>query len=182
MFEEITIFTLGSGYRRDDQIVAILQDYKIKVVVDVRTEAVAENNPQSTRDTLRTALEEEGLEYYWAGQQLGGNRVPRHDSFNTALDDELRGYADYMASTDYQIGLRQFIDIAYNQESLLLFYTRLPDKCHRMLVADALTIKGLTVVHIIDEEQSRTHELSPALRRDSSELVYDNVVAAKHLH
>jgi transposase len=51
-----------------------------------------------------------------------------------------------------------------------------------MLVADALMMKGLTVVHIVDEEQSRTHELSPALRRDSSELVYDNVVAAKHLH
>ncbi len=177
MIEDIKIYTIGFGSRRVDQLVSILQEYNIRVLVDVRLALTAES-----RDVLRQALEEEDIEYHWAGRQLGGDRVSRPGSINTALDDELRGFADYMASQDFQIGLRQMIGVAGKRPAVMLFATRLPDNCHRRLIADALMMKGFSVMHILDEAQSKLHELSPTLRRESTELVYNHIIPPRNFH
>lgn len=177
MIEDIKIYTVGFGNRRVDQLISILQEYNIRVLVDVRLGLVAE-----TRDILRHALEEEDMEYHWAGRQLGGDRIPRPGSINTALEDELRGFADHMASEDFQIGLRQMIGIAGKRPTVMLFSKRLPDNCHRYLIADALMMKGFSVMHILDEAQDKLHVLSPTLRRESSELVYDHLIPPKNFH
>lgn len=182
MWEEITIYTIGFGRRRVDQLIAILQEYNIQVVIDVRTEPATEIDSAFRYDDLRGALEDEGLEYHLAGRQLGGNRLPRAGSINSELDDELRGFADFMASTEFHIGLRQLTGIAGKRPAALLFSAKYPEKCHRRLIADALMMKGLKIVHLIDEGKSREHELTPELRRDSRELVYNNVIAKKNLH
>ncbi|MFV1997508.1 MAG: DUF488 family protein [Acidiferrobacterales bacterium] len=177
IIEDNKIFTVGFGNRRVDQLVGILREFGIRVLVDVRLGLTAES-----RDVLRQALEEEDIEYHWAGRHLGGNRVSRPGSINTALDNELRGFADYMTSQEFQIGLRQLIGIAGKRPAVMLFTTRLPDKCHRRLIADALMMKGFSVTHILDEAHSKVHELSPALRRESTELVYDHAIPPKNFH
>ncbi len=182
MWEEITIYTIGFGRRRVDQLICILQEHNIQVVIDARTEPATEAGSTTRFEDLRLSLEEEGLEYHWAGRQLGGNRLPRANSINSALDDELRGFADFMASTEFHIGLRQLVGIAGKRPAALLFSAKHPEKCHRRLIADALMMKGLKIVHLIEEGQSRQHELTPELRRDSSELVYNNVIPQKNLH
>lgn len=177
MIEDMKIYTVGFGSRRVDQLIGILQEFDIRVLVDVRLGLTAES-----RDVLRQALEEEGMEYHWAGRQLGGDRIARSGSINTALDDVLRGFADHMASQDFQIGLRQMIGIAGKRPAVMLFTARLPDKCHRRLIADALMMKGYSITHILDEAQSKPHELSPTLRRESTELVYDHILPPSNYH
>lgn len=177
IIEDKKIYTIGFGNRRVDQLVGILQEFNIRVLVDARLGLTAES-----REVLRQALEEENMEYHWAGRPLGGNRISMPGSINTALDNELRGFADYMASQDFQIGLRQLIGIAGKRPAVMLFATRLPDKCHRKLIADALMMKGFSVTHILDEAQSKVHELSPTLRRESTELVYDHAIPPKNFH
>ena len=106
MWEEITIYTIGFGRRRVDQLIGILQEHNIQVVIDVRTEPATETGSTTRFEDLRLCLEDEGLEYHWVGRQLGGNRIPQVNSINSALDDELRGFADYMASTEFHVGLQ----------------------------------------------------------------------------
>jgi len=182
MWEEITMYTIGFGKRRVDQLIGILQQQNIQVVIDVRIEPASEAGSASRYEDLREALGDEGLEYHWAGRQLGGNRVPCADSVNSALDEELRGFADFMASAEFHVGLRQLVGIAGKRSAAILFSAKYPEKCHRRLIADALMMKGLRIIHLIDEGESREHGFTPELRRDSSELVYNNVIAKKRLH
>ncbi len=47
-------------------------------------------------------------------------------------------------------------------------------RCHRRLIADALTVAAVSVVHLIDARTAHPHRLSPALRLDEDgSLVYD---------
>jgi uncharacterized protein (DUF488 family) len=49
-----------------------------------------------------------------------------------------------------------------------------PQRCHRILLADYLSIQGVGVIHILDRERSILHFLSRhASVRDGS-LIYDN--------
>lgn len=176
------MYTVGFGRRRVDQLIGILQVHNIQVVIDVRTEPATEAGSVSRYEDLREALENEGLEYHWAGRQLGGNRLPRVDSINSELDDELRGFADFMTSPEFHVGLRQLIGLVGKRPAVLLFSAKQPEKCHRCLIADALMMKGMRIIHLIDEGKSREHEFTPELRRDSSELVYNNVIVKKRLH
>jgi len=182
MLEDIEIYTVGLGNRRVDQLIGILQDYGIRVVIDARIEFESSSGASASRDTLRQALEEEEIEYNWVGRQLGGNRMAKPGSINTALKDDLRGFADYMTSQDFLIGLRQLSGFAGKRPAAMLFTAKLPDKCHRCLIADALMMRGMSVIHILDETISRQHALSPTLRRESTELVYDMAIPSKNVH
>ena len=49
----------------------------------------------------------------------------------------------------------------------------------RRLIADYLTLQGMEVVHLIDRDDARTHQLSPEARRESAQLIYDRHVNAE---
>jgi hypothetical protein len=52
-------------------------------------------------------------------------------------------------------------------------------RCHRQLIADALTLDGIEVRHLIDVAPGDPHRLNASVRRDEhGRLVYD-VVDAK---
>jgi len=47
------------------------------------------------------------------------------------------------------------------------------DHCHRSLIADYLTLKGVEVIHLIAPGERREHLLRPEARRESATLIYD---------
>ena len=90
-----------------------------------------------------------------------------------ALEAELRGYADYMETDSFRRAASQLITMASEAPTTILCAERLPEHCHRRLIADYLVLQGLRVIHLIDPGEVREHVLSAEARRESAQLVYD---------
>jgi uncharacterized protein (DUF488 family) len=47
-----------------------------------------------------------------------------------------------------------------------------PWRCHRSLLADALTARGIDVAHIMSRTRASAHRLTPFARLDGTRLTY----------
>jgi len=84
-----------------------------------------------------------------------------------------------MATESFRKAAVQLIQLAARGPTAVLCAERLPEHCHRSLLADYLTLQGVRVVHLVAPAESREHQLSPSLRRDSATLIYDRNVSGR---
>jgi len=172
--QTIRLFSIGHSNRNIPQLVEILTAADIQVVVDIRATPGSKRHPQYNQQDLRASLEESGFIYHWAGRQLGGRRHPKSDSPHHALKvDAMRGFADHMESDSFERASIQLVNLAMKANTAMLCAERLPENCHRSLISDYLVLKGLSVLHLLDGEDIREHQLSPHARVESAALVYD---------
>jgi uncharacterized protein (DUF488 family) len=171
-----TIYSIGHSNRSIEQLLTLLHEAGIRLLVDVRSQPQSQRHPQFEGVSLRAVLEDAGLQYHWAGRSLGGLRTARAASPHIALaEDGLRGYADHMGTEIFKKGVAQLINLASRSNTAVLCAERLPEQCHRQLLADYLLLQGLTVVHLIDPGERRDHQLSAQVRRESAQLIYDRL-------
>ena len=112
--------------------------------------------------------------YHWAGRQLGGKRTGNAVSAHTALrSDDMRAYADHMATEVFRKGIQHLIQLAGKTPLAILCAEKLPQDCHRALIADYLLQLGISVRHIIDSEHILEHTLNPWARWKAPYLIYD---------
>lgn len=171
--QQAVVYTLGHSNRGADELLALLASESVAVLVDVRAQPYSSRFPHFSGERLRMTLEDAGIKYHWAGRQLGGERHPRPDSRHSALPQALRGYADYMEGDAFRRAASQLLNLAARASTVILCAERLPEHCHRRLIADCLCLQGARVVHIIDAGDKREHRLSSEARRESAQLVYD---------
>lgn len=177
--KQITLYTVGHSNREADGLLELLGAAGVTNLVDVRAHPQSRRHPQFGQAALREAAEAVGVTYHWAGRQLGGRRRPRPDSPHRALaEDGLRGYADYMDSAQFAGATAQLLRLAGRAPTVVLCAERLPEDCHRSLIADYLVLQGARVLHLIDAEERREHRLRPEARRESARLVYDRNLSA----
>ncbi len=170
----VTLYSAGHSNRRVEELVALLRAAGVTTLVDVRAQPASARHPQFAMDALRAALERVGIVYHWAGRQLGGFRQPRPDSPHIALESEgFRGFADHMDTDAFRRGVAQLVNLGMKTPTAFLCAERLPESCHRSLIADYLTLQGITVRHLIDAAETREHRLNPLARTESGKLVYD---------
>jgi uncharacterized protein (DUF488 family) len=170
-----TFYAIGHGSRPVEEFLALLAERGVRTLVDVRARPGSTRHPQYAQEKLRRLLEAAGVQYHWAGRQLGGFRAPRSDSRHTALaDDGLRGFADHMEGDDFQRAVRQLANLAAQQGPLAFMCAeRDPAHCHRSLIADALVLRKCAVVHLLGAGADRPHALNSRARIESNHLVYD---------
>jgi|DewCreStandDraft_1066081.scaffolds.fasta_scaffold00721_19 uncharacterized protein (DUF488 family) len=167
MQPEVTILTIGHSTRSLDELIRLLQAYRVDLLADVRTVPRSRRNPQFNRDTLPAALHQVGISYVHL-PALGGLRRPRPDSPNTGWENEgFRGYADYMQTPQFEAGLQELLDLARQSQAAIMCAEAVPWRCHRSLIADALVVRGVSVEHILSETRRQKHVLTPwAVVRD----------------
>ncbi|MFA7387070.1 MAG: DUF488 domain-containing protein [Thiohalobacteraceae bacterium] len=174
------LYTIGHSNRPLDAFIALLQGVGVEVLVDVRQLPQSQRQPQFGEEYLRDALDQAGIQYHWAGRPLGGHRPTRPDSPHRALSDSgLRGYADYMEGDPFKKGIVQLLTLANRSPTSIMCAEREPLQCHRSLIADYLTLAGAEVIHLIDAEQSLSHQLRSEARRESQSLIYDRFATAE---
>jgi uncharacterized protein (DUF488 family) len=161
------VFTVGHGARPIDAFVAVLRSADVTTLVDIRRYPGSRKHPQFGRGALAAALNEQHIGYEWQGDTLGGRRSRRADSRHTALHSAaFAGYADHMDTAEFRAAVDALAARAATAERLAIMcaetYWR---HCHRMLVADALTVRGARVVHLLDPGRSQEHQLHPTMRR-----------------
>ena len=174
-----TIYAIGHSSRPMDAFIQLLVERAIQTLVDVRAQPHSNCFPHFTMGALREAMDELGIVYHWAGRQLGGRRSARPDSRHGALDEGLRGYADYMETDRFHKSAAQLVNLAARSPTAMLCAERSPERCHRRLIADYLTLEGVEVIHLIERNDAHVHSLSPEARRESAQLIYDRHVNAE---
>lgn len=158
------IYTIGHSTRPLDEFLALLRVHGVEHVVDVRRYPGSRRYPQFGREALATALANAGVGYEHA-PDLGGRRVARADSVNTAWRSaSFRGYADYMGTQPFQTALARLLDVARARPTAVLCAEAVPWRCHRQLIADALVARGEPVSHILSDARLEPHRLSPHAR------------------
>lgn len=90
----------------------------------------------------------------------------------------MRGYADHMETSSFTKAAVQLIHLSQLNPTVIMCAERIPQHCHRNLLADYLSLQELEVVHILDVDEVQEHQLSPAVRRELDDLVYDRNVTA----
>jgi uncharacterized protein (DUF488 family) len=160
------ILTVGHSNQPLERLQAMLEAHAVQLVVDVRRWPMSRRNPQFNAEALAAALDERGIDYKH-DPSLGGRRQPRPDSGNTGLKNEaFRGFADFMETDEFQEALARLIDAAEDRRTAVMCAEAVPWRCHRSIISDALTARGLGVEHILSPAEARKHELSPLARVD----------------
>jgi uncharacterized protein (DUF488 family) len=168
-----SIFSIGHSTRSFDQFVALLRAHGICTLVDIRSIPHSRRNPQYDQAALKHAIQEKGLVYeHLPG--LGGHRRAAEGSPNTGwLNPAFRGFADYMQTEAFEQGLRELLELSQVEGPLAMMCAEaVPWRCHRSLVADALVVRGTSVLHILGPGQTRAHRLSPMARVEGALLFY----------
>ncbi len=166
------IFTVGHSTLPVESFISLLKTYGITCLVDVRTVPRSRHNPQFNADMLGVTLEKEAAEYVPL-PILGGLRHARRDSPNTGWRNKsFRGYADYMQTEAFEKGLEALIELSRKKRAAIMCAEVLPWRCHRSLVADALSVRGIPAIEILSENCCRAHALTPFARVEGTQITY----------
>jgi uncharacterized protein (DUF488 family) len=155
-----------------EQFVALLHKNHIQLLADVRTAPGSRRMPHFNRLELERAIAADGIRYIHL-PELGGLRKPRVDSPNGGWhNSSFRGYADYMQEPTFWEALDGLIALADDSTVAIMCAEAVPWRCHRNLIADALTVCGLEVQHIIGDAQPRVHRLNPMATVNAGAITY----------
>ncbi len=172
----LRVYSIGHSTRSFHEFAALLEAHGIRQLADIRTIPRSRRHPQFERDALAAGLEARNIVYRHLGG-LGGLRRPRPDSPNTGWRNEgFRGYADYMGTPAFQAALEQLLDFARTAATAVMCAEAVWWRCHRSLLADALVVRGLEVLHIISASPPTPHQLNPMARVADDRLVYPSLL------
>ena len=150
----------------------LLKAHGVEQIVDIRTIPKSRHNPQFNKEALARTLPRHKVRYTHL-PELGGLRHPNRDSINTAWrNDSFRGYADYMQTPEFADGIRELIALAKKRTTAIMCAESVPWRCHRSLVADALTARGVEVEHIMSKTSRKPHSYTPFARIEGERVTY----------
>ncbi len=167
-----TIYTIGHSTRTIEQFIELLKAHDIEELVDVRTIPKSRHNPQFGAEELAASLQHAGIAYTHLAK-LGGLRHASKDSVNLGWQNiSFRGFADYMATSEFQAGLDELKALAEKKTVAIMCAEAVPWRCHRSLIADALAVQGWQVLHIQSRKTASPHELTTFLKVQDGKLTY----------
>ncbi|GAA2369187.1 DUF488 domain-containing protein [Dactylosporangium salmoneum] len=171
----VRVCTIGHGARPIEAFLAILAEAGVDRLVDVRRFPGSRRHPQYGKEALADAVSGAGLRYTWQGETLGGRRHSRPGSRHTALRNAaFAAYADHMDTPVFRAAIDELIGAAAGELPAVLCAETLWWHCHRMLIADALVMRGAVVEHLLDVGVRQPHRLTEGVRRgDDGWPVYD---------
>lgn len=150
--EPRVVLTIGHSTRTWEAFLELLRAQRVKRVIDVRSIPKSRHNPQFNRTILAKKLRTAKIGYVHL-RKLGGLRHPRRDSPNMGWRNaSFRGFADYMQTSD-------LMKLGQQKRSALMCAEAVPWRCHRSLIADALTVRGVQVEDILSKKRSQVHSL-----------------------
>jgi uncharacterized protein (DUF488 family) len=104
---------------------------------------------------------------------LGGLRHAKRDSLNLGWRNaSFRGYADYMQTPEFAKSLDELIQLANQCRIALMCAEAVPWRCHRSLIADALTARGIRTEEIMSPTRRQIHTLTPFAKICGTTVTY----------
>ncbi len=166
-----TVFTIGHSTRSLEELIALLRENGVATLADVRRYPGSRRYPQFSRESLEASLPAAGFRYERLGGALGGRRRPAPDSPNRGWrNEQFRAYADHMGTAEFADGVGALL--ALPGPAAVMCAEAVPWRCHRNLLSDELTRRGIEVVHIIGPGSTSRHAMNPMAREAGDRLVY----------
>jgi uncharacterized protein (DUF488 family) len=166
------IYTIGHSTRSSDELVALLRENDVALLADIRRYPGSKRYPHFASEAMAKWLPDNGIEYVHM-PELGGRRKALKDSRNTAWrNEQFRAYADYMATDEFRDAIDKLVALGQKQRLAIMCAEAVPWRCHRNLVADELTRRGIEVRHIIGREAAKVHVMNAHARIEGDHLVY----------
>jgi uncharacterized protein (DUF488 family) len=136
-------------------------------VIDVRRFPTGKRQPHLSSDRLAADLPALGIAYEWWGEALGGFRKRSQDPTRHPAIDSFRAYAEHMDTGPFRVALSRLEERARAGEALAIMCAETVWwRCHHTLIADALTLRGFEVVHLLNRPAGELHRLHPVVRLD----------------
>ena len=166
------VMTIGHSTRTLEEFIDLLQTHGASCVVDVRTVPRSRHNPQFNKASLPEPLKNAGLGYVHL-PGLGGLRHAKPDSLNMGWrNTSFRGYADYMQTPEFAQSLDELIQLANQDQIVLMCAEAVPWRCHRSLIADALLVRGIRTEDIMSPTRRQAHALTPFAKVQGIAITY----------
>lgn len=170
------IYTVGHSNRSLDEFLSVLKEHGIRRLADVRRWPRSRRHPHFSNENLKDSLGEAGIEWRHF-EALGGMRKPKEDSPNQGWESEaFRGYADYLETDQFRDALGAMMGWSGEAPTAVMCAEARPSQCHRRLIADALTMRGMKVIHIGAGSENGPHEMTPFADVREGKLVYPFVL------
>lgn len=167
------IYTVGHSTRAFEELAALLTEFGIELVADVRSLPRSRRHPQFNAEELARWLPPLGIAYRHLPPLGGLRRRGAPDSPNTGWRSAgLRNYADHMATPEFAQALAELIGLSRQRRTAVMCAEALWWRCHRALISDALSVAGLAVGHIMGADQLSPHRLTPFLRLEEGRIIY----------
>lgn len=140
------LFSVGHSNASIEDFIELLQRHKIDLLVDTRSKPFSRYNPHFSRDALKQSLLDNGIEYAFLGDQIGGKPEGEFFYFQSGKVD----YALLAEAPFYLAGIERLI--AMGQDRRIAFMCAEADykHCHRYwLITRTLVGRGIEVQHIL---------------------------------
>lgn len=158
------IFTIGHSSRSTADFISLLEESKVKLLVDVRSIPRSRAMPQFNGDSLAESLAGANIDYLHLAA-LGGRRHHKKGappSANTLWRvAAFRNYADYAATDAFRAGLDELIGLASRHSCAIMCAEAVWWRCHRRIIADYLIARGIPVNHIMSRGKVTQATLTP---------------------
>jgi uncharacterized protein (DUF488 family) len=159
------IYSIGHSNHPFERFLALLKQYGIGAVVDVRSVPVSGYCPHFSSPVFERLLEGKGIRYCFAGKELGGR--PKDPAF---YDDAGHARYDLMAEAAYfKRGISELKNWTHSCRAAMICSEEDPLSCHRfLLITRELESQGLGVLHIRGDGGVQTSEeaFKAAQRKD----------------
>ncbi|MBK8807249.1 MAG: DUF488 domain-containing protein [Bacteroidales bacterium] len=172
--ENKTIYTIGHSTHTLAEFLDMLHSFDIKILADIRSLPGSRKFPQFDKENLIISLAETGIQYIHM-TDLGGRRKVKKDSKNNRWNnDSFKGYADYMETKEFEMGIIKLENIASEQSTSYMCSEAVWWRCHRSMVSDYLKAKGWTVLHIMAKGKVQEHKYTSPARIVDGQVSYSN--------
>lgn len=140
------ILTIGYGKRSMDEFIALLKQFGVSYLIDVRSRPYSRYKPEFSRSQLEGQLKAEEIRYVFMGDLLGG--MPDSNEFRDA-----EGKVDYVklrTSNEFGVGIERLKRASAQGLTVALMCSEGdPRRCHRShLIGVTLTEAKIEVMHI----------------------------------
>ena len=167
------VLTIGHSTRSLDEFVALLKAHAVTLVIDVRTIPRSRHNPQFNQGTLPDSLKKAGVDYLHMPGLGGLRHAKKHDSVNAGWRNaSFRGYADYMQTPEFEKQIEELIQLAKEHRIALMCAEAVTWRCHRSLIGDALTVRGIRSEDIMSLTRRDAHTLTSFAKVCGTTLTY----------
>jgi uncharacterized protein (DUF488 family) len=77
-----------------------------------------------------------------------------------------------MSGAEFEKGLIQLLEVSSKARTAMMCSEAVWWRCHRSMIADALSVRGIEVVHILDAKHSVVHPMTSPARVVGGTLIY----------
>lgn len=140
------LFSIGHSNATIEAFLDLLRRQDIAVLVDTRSQPYSRYNPHFSREALKQSVNEQGIEYAYLGNRIGGKPEGREFYFPNGKVN----FEALSQSSVFLTGIEQLLKLAELRTVAFMCAEADYRHCHRYwLITRTLVERGIEVQHIL---------------------------------